>query len=77
MKIRTCTYFHGQAFASMRRNSWMTIASIDSGCNHGCFELPLAYQQYHPYEQYRIKVEISVYLQDEITSEEMIVCRIY
>ncbi|NLY53598.1 MAG: ABC transporter permease [Firmicutes bacterium] len=74
MKIRTWAYFHGQAFASMRRNSWMTIASIGTVAVtmvvFGAFLL-LANNITHMAGNIESKVEISVYLQDEITSEEI------
>ncbi len=74
MKIRTWAYFTGQAFSSMRRNSWMTVASIGTVTVTmivlGVFLL-LAGNMNNFAGNIESQVEISVYLQDEITSEQI------
>lgn len=74
MKIRTWGFFSGQAFSSMRRNSWMTIASIGTVAVTmivlGVFLL-LAANLTHWAGSIESQVEISIYLQDEITREQV------
>lgn len=74
MKIRTWGFFTGQALASMRRNNWMTVASIGTVAVTmivlGVFLL-LAGNVNNFAGNIESQVEISVYLQDEITSEQV------
>lgn len=74
MKIRTWTHFYSQALSSMLRNSWMTIASIGTVAVtmiiFGIFML-VATNLTHMAGNLESQVEISVYLQDEITQEEV------
>lgn len=74
MKIRTWAFFTGQAFNSMRRNSWMTVASIGTVAVTmivlGVFLL-LAGNLTNFAGNLESQVKISVYLQDEITSEQI------
>lgn len=74
MKIRTWAFFSGQAFSSMRRNSWMTIASIGTVAVtmivFGVFLL-LAGNLTNFAGDIESQVEISVFLQDEITSQQV------
>lgn len=74
MKIRTWSFFAGQAFSSMRRNNWMTVASIGTVAVTmivlGVFLL-LAGNITNLAGNLESQVEVSVYLQDEITSEQV------
>ncbi|HHW98327.1 MAG TPA: ABC transporter permease [Firmicutes bacterium] len=74
MKIRTWAFFTGQAFSSMRRNSWMTIASIGTVAVTmivlGIFLL-LGGNINNFAGNIESQVEISLYLQDEITSRQV------
>lgn len=74
MKIRTWAFFAGQAFNSMRRNSWMTVASIGTVAVTmivlGVFLL-LAGNLTNFAGNLESQVKISVYLQDEITSQQI------
>lgn len=74
MKIRTWAFFTGQAFTSMRRNSWMTVASVGTVAVTmivlGVFLL-LAGNLTNFAGNLESQVKISVYLQDEITSEQI------
>lgn len=74
MKIRTLAYFTGQAFSSMRRNSWMTVASIGTVAVTmivlGIFLLLGGNIQSFA-GNIESQVEISLYLQDEISSQQI------
>ena len=74
MKLRTWGYFHKEAWASMRRNSWMTVASVGTVAVTmivlGIF-LVIAGNLSHMAGNLESQVEVSLYLQDEITSAEV------
>ncbi len=74
MRIRTWAFFTGQAFSSMRRNSWMTVASIGTVAVTmivlGIFLL-LGGNINNIAGNIESQVEVSIYLQDEITSGQV------
>ncbi|MGI6345002.1 MAG: permease-like cell division protein FtsX [Bacillota bacterium] len=74
MKIRTWLGFHRQAVHSMWRNSWMTVASIGTVAItmliFGIFLL-LAENMAGMAGEMESQVEISLYLQDEISSQQI------
>lgn len=73
MKIRTCEYFIREVFISLRRNNWMTFASISTVAVSllilGMF-LILILNLNNMASNLESQMEISVYLEDELTEEE-------
>jgi len=74
MKLRTWNQFMRQSVTSMWRNSWMTVASVGTVAVTmlmvGIFLL-LASNLNNLAGSLESQVEISVYLQDELTSEQV------
>lgn len=73
MKIRTTEYFVREVFFSLKRNNWMTLASIGTVAVSlfvlGMFML-IVMNMNHMASSLESQVQISVYLQDDIKDSE-------
>ncbi len=73
MKIRTTEYFVREVFFSLKRNNWMTLASIGTVAVSlfvlGMFML-IVMNMNHMASSLESQVQISVYLQDDATDSE-------
>lgn len=73
MKIRTWEYFIREAFISLKRNKWMTVASVSTVALSlailGMFIISVLNLNYMA-SQLESQIEVSVYLQDELEVEE-------
>ncbi|SDF62558.1 permease-like cell division protein FtsX [Sporolituus thermophilus] len=74
MKIRTLEYFIREAFSSLRHNSLMSVASVSTVALSllilGLF-LVMVLNLNHMASALESQVQISVYLQDNLTAQEM------
>ena len=73
MKIRTAEYYVQEVFRSLRRNNWMTFAAVGTVAVSlfilGVF-LILALNMNRAASMLESQVQISVYMQDELTEDE-------
>ena len=74
MKIRTMNYYMAEAFTSFRRNSFMSIASVATVALAlfilGLFSMLAANLDYFA-DNLENQVELSVYLKDDLTTEQV------
>lgn len=74
MRARTVKYFFREAFTSLRRNRWMSLASIGAVAAaliiFGCFLL-LSFNFDHILKDVESQVEISAYLVEDATEEDI------